>query len=107
MMRRKAHVEHAIRFVEDQHLEVVEHHVLALEMIDESPRSRYDDVDAGPQLLLLRLEGYTTVHRYHAEIGVSCVFVHALFDLNAEFARRRQDQCPCATRSVEQPVDDR
>ena len=67
-LRREAHVEHAIRFVEHEHLEIVEHDVLPLEMIDQPARRRDDDVDAGAQLLLLRIERHAAVHRHDAQM---------------------------------------
>ena len=105
-LRREAHVEHAVRFVEHQHLEIVEDDVLPLEMVDQSTRRRDDDVDAGAQLLLLRLDRHAAVDRGGVELGVPRVLLHALLDLDAELARRREDERSRAARTVEQSIDD-
>ena len=106
-LRREAHVEHAIRFVEHEHFEIVEHDVLPLEMVDQPARRRHDDVDAGAQLLLLRLERHAAVDRHDAQVGVARVLVNALFDLDAQFARRREHERAGAARAADQPLDDR
>ena len=48
-LRCKPHVEHAVGFVEDQYLEVVEADVASLHVIEQSPRSCNHDIDAASQ----------------------------------------------------------
>ena len=61
-LRREAHVEHSIRFVEYQNLEIVEHDILPVEMVDQPSGGGHHDVDSRAQLLLLRLQRDTAVH---------------------------------------------
>ena len=81
-LRREAHVEHAVRLVQHEHLEVVEHHVLPLEVVDQSARRRDDDVHAAAQLLLLRVERHAAVDRHHRDVGVRGVAAEALLHLH-------------------------
>jgi hypothetical protein len=106
-LRREAHVEHAVRLVQHEHLEVVEHHVLPLEVVDQAARRCDDDVHAAAQLLLLRVERHPAEHRRDGDRRMSGVFAKALVHLHAQLARRRQDERSRAPRSVHQPVDDR
>ena len=105
-LRREPHVEHAVGFVQHEHLEIVEHHVLPLEVIDQATGRRDDDVDAGAQLLLLRLDRHAAVHRHDAQCGVSRVLVHAFFHLDAQLARRREHQRARPLRTAEESIDD-
>ena len=52
--REEAHVEHAIRFVERQHLDGFEARRPALKVIDETAGCRHEDVRAAPERLDLR-----------------------------------------------------
>jgi hypothetical protein len=42
----EAHVEHAIGFVEDQHLDVLEHGLAGLQVVEQAARRRDQDVRA-------------------------------------------------------------
>ena len=53
-VRQKAHVEHPIGLVQDQVLNGIEIRVRAVQVIEQSSRSRDDDVDAPAERLLLR-----------------------------------------------------
>src|SRR5207249_295988 len=50
----EAHVEHAVRFVEDEDLETVERSMGILKMIEQPAGRRHQDVDALAERLLLR-----------------------------------------------------
>src|SRR5262249_41243778 len=55
----------------------------------------------------LRLDRHTAVDRRDAQLRVARVFVHALFDLHAELARRREHEGARATRAADELIDDR
>ena len=82
-LRCESHVEHAIGFVEHEHLEIIERHVLALEMIDETPWRRDDHVHSGAQLLFLRLQRNAAIHGGDRYRRVASVLPEARFDLDA------------------------
>ena len=82
-LRCESHVEHAIGFVEHEHLEIIERHVLALEMIDETPWRRDDHVDPCAQLLLLRIEWNAAIHRCHGNRCITSVLPETRLDLDA------------------------
>ena len=58
-LRREAHVQHPIGFVQHQNLEIVENDVLPFHVIEQSSRSRDDDIHSGAQRLRLGLEADT------------------------------------------------
>src|SRR5207237_4022769 len=105
-LRREPHVEHAIRLVEDQNLEVVENDVLALEMIDQPPGRRHDHVHSGSQLLLLWLERNATVDGCDRHRSISRVLPEARFHLNTQFARRRENGHSRSARTAGKSLDD-
>ena len=91
-LRRETHVEHAIRFVEHQNLEIIEDDVLPLHVIEQPARRRDNDIDALAELLLLRVQRHTAVDRDDPDLGMASVFLEALFDLNAKLASRSQNE---------------
>ena len=107
----EAHVEHAVRFVQDQHLEPRVVHGLVPHVIHQAARCRDDDVHAGAQRELL------LVHRHAAEDGdardgrVIREALHLVFDLHGQLARRREHERSRArrlrTRLVEEALQDR
>ena len=64
--RQKAHVGHAVRFVDDDSGDVVERDVATLDQVLEPTRRGYDDVDAAPQSLALRVVADPSVDREDA-----------------------------------------
>ena len=60
-LRRETHVEHSVRLVENENLEIVEDYVLAFHVIEQSSRRSDDDIDSLSQFFLLRLQRYTAV----------------------------------------------
>ena len=56
---------------------------------------------------LLRVERHASVYRCHVQFGASRVLVNALLDLHAQLTRGSEDESAGASRSVDQPIDDR
>jgi hypothetical protein len=106
-LRREAHVEHAVRLVEHQHLEIVEHDVASLEMVEQPAGRRDDDVDAVAQRLLLRLVGHAAEDRDHVELRVPAVVAEARLDLHAQLARRGEHEDAGAARAAVEAVHQR
>ncbi len=88
----EAHVEHAIRLVEHEDLDVTKIDGALLRMIEQPARCRDDDVDAAPQLVDLRIDADAAVDHGGLERHVLAVVLDALGDLRRELARRRQNQ---------------
>jgi len=89
----EAHVEHAIGFVEDEHLDVVEHGLAALQMVDQPARRRDQDVERPAQGLELRRIGNAADDRRDAHAGdMAAIDRGRLGDLQGELARRREDE---------------
>ena len=85
-LREETHVEHAVHFVEDEHLDFAEAHGGAVEVIDEAAGGGDDDVGAGGELLGLGAEADAAVEQGDLQAGVFAVFFELLGDLVGEFA---------------------
>lgn len=84
----KSHIEHPIRLIEDEYLDIAEVDELLIDEVKESPRSRDQDVDT-------RFEGFdlcalsdTTEYDRGTEIGMTTVGDDALTDLARELTSR-------------------
>src|SRR4051812_8852622 len=88
----EAHVEHAIRFVEDEDLEPRKIDVSLRDVVEEPPRGRDDDSRTRPQRTVLRLIADAAVDRHGPDPAVRAVGPDALLDLEAELAGRREDE---------------
>ena len=88
----KAHVEHAVGFVQDEDLDLAQVYRLLLHVIEQAPGRRDDDVDAAAQLLDLRLEAHAAVDHGGAKLHVLAVGAHALLHLHRELARGHEDE---------------
>ena len=63
----EAHVEHAVGFVEDEHLEPVEDRRAGAHVIHQPAGRRHDDRDAGRERARLRLHRRAAVHGHAAD----------------------------------------
>ena len=66
----KSHVEHSVRFVEDQHLEPGKARVGTAEVVEQAARCCDDHVDAAPECVLLRAHPHASED---ARAGERCV----------------------------------
>jgi hypothetical protein len=107
-VREKAHVEHAVRFVEHQHLEVVELCIREAEVVEQASGCGDQDVRAGPERVLLRSHGHAAENGGRGESRVHRELAGVLLDLGSQLAGRRQDESPRhATLLADQAVKDR
>ena len=88
----EAHVEHAVGFVDHQHLDAGEKQLAALEMIEQAAGRRDHDVGAAIDLGGLLVEGNAADQERHGEAVVLPERLEGLLDLGGEFARRLQDE---------------
>ncbi len=104
-------VEHPVRFVEYDDLDISQVVDALLVVIDEAAGRADQYVDAlGEQVALLVIIG-AAVDDQHLEIGALTQYLRVGVDLDRQFARRRDDQCqrardlarPCL-RTLQQPV---
>jgi hypothetical protein len=88
----ETHVEHLVRFVENEHLDRVERERPTTDVIQRTTWCRHDDIDAaleGTQLLRHRL---STVDRQNPHAEWSPVLMDGLGDLHRELARRNENE---------------
>jgi hypothetical protein len=88
----ETHIEHAIRLVENENLDLAEIDALVLHVIEEPAGCRNQDFDAGAHDCQLRLDVDAAENAGRAKARVLAVFLDRLFDLYRELARRREDQ---------------
>ncbi len=88
----EAHVEHAVGFVEHEHLDLPEVNALVFDVVEQPPRSGDEDLDAGADDLELRLDVDAAVDDGRAQLGVPAVGLDRVLDLDREFPGRGQDQ---------------
>jgi hypothetical protein len=91
---REPHVEHPVRLVEHQYLEVGRVHVTPPHVIEQAAGGRDDDVDAPPEGLRLRVHGDATVDGGRLDLAVASVGARAEQDLLGQLTRGNQDQRP-------------
>ena len=88
------HVEHPIGLVQHEDFQRVEAHRLSLEVIQQPPRGRHDDVHPAPQRQLLRTVPDTAEDDGGLEWKQRAVGLHRFADLRRQLARGGQDQRP-------------
>src|SRR5439155_15171228 len=76
----------------NEDLDLAQVYRLLLDVIEQAPGRRDDDVDAAAQLLDLRLEAHAAVDHGRAQLRVLAVGAHALLDLHRELARGHEDE---------------
>ncbi len=88
----EAHVEHAIRFVDDQNLDAGEQQLPALVLIEEAAGGRDQDIDAAGELHVLVVVGYAADQERQIELMIDAVFGEVILDLRRELARGLENQ---------------
>ncbi len=88
----EAHVEHAVRFVEDQDLDLRQIERALLREIEQAPGGRDENVAARAQRGDLRVDADAAEDLIGAQAQVLAVAARAVGDLGCEFARRREHE---------------
>ena len=105
----EAHVEHAVRLVEDEDADVGERDRLPLEVIDHAPGRRDDDRGASPEGAHLRAVRHAADDQRGLEAGPE--LLGPAVDLLGELTRRREHDgaaaWPTTARGSPQPLDER
>src|SRR5919108_244954 len=89
---RESHVEHPVRFVQHEHLEIIEDEVLSFEVIDESARGRDDNVHAAAQCRFLWAECDTPKDFGDAKTTMASVLLEAFPYLSCQLSRWCEDE---------------
>src|SRR5512143_1198584 len=80
-IRQKAHVEHAVRFVKNKHLQVRQVDRPLSDMVEQPAWTGNDNLDSGTQLLYLRIYADAAVDRYAPEARLLSQEANRLVDL--------------------------
>jgi hypothetical protein len=106
-VRGKSHVEHPVRLVEHQHLDLVQARGMLAMEIHQPARRRHDHVDALLQVLLLLPVAHAAVQDRVLQEREPPQVAEVLLDLEGQLARRLEDQRAQPGRLGHQPVQDR
>ena len=90
--RPEAHVEHAVRLVQHEHLDLREAHVLVLHEVDEAARGGHEQVAAALEVLDLAVELGAAHDDDRALAGPLADHTHDLLDLRRELAGGGDDE---------------
>ena len=90
----KTHVQHFVRLVKNQKINVSEFYFTSFGKVNESAGRSYNDLGRAVQLFELLTDVFAAVHRYNADFRqiLSIVF-QVVGNLYAKFSRGRQHQC--------------
>ncbi len=91
----ESHIEHPVGFIEDERLDARELDAVALEVVDQSSRGRYQNVVGARELPVLRRIGHAPIDANGLHLWqVLAVFRRFFSHLHGQFARGHQDQDP-------------
>ena len=90
--RKKAHVEHPIRFVEDEGFEAIQSHIALSHQVEQPARSGDEDIDASSQCPLLRCVANATDDDGLTQLEATTVGREALVNLLCEFPCRSENK---------------
>ena len=90
----KAHIQHLIRLVEHQKPGLVQAHGLALQMINQPPGCRHQDIHPPAQPFGLHRHRLPADHKADAQMGLAGKGEQGIGNLACQFPCRRQDQRP-------------
>ena len=88
----EAHVQHAVRFIQHQRLEIGEIDGLLGVQVQQTARRGGQDLDARGQAADLRVDLHATEYHGIAQLQVTGIGSDVLVDLRGQFTRRRDDQ---------------
>ena len=91
-IRDKAHVEHAVGFVDHQDLDAHQHDAATAEMIQQPTGGGDQHIDAAIKFSHLIIHRDAADQQRHVELVIDAVFLEALCDLCRQFTCRREDQ---------------
>src|SRR5689334_4815520 len=101
----EAHVEHLVRFVEDDDLNLRQRQRAATDVIERATRRRDDDIDAPAKRSKLLLDGLPAVYRKHTCSESLSIAMDCLRDLHGELARRHENDRAHVRRSRRRRAD--
>lgn len=88
----KSHIEHAIRLIEDEYLDVCESHMSLRDEIEETAWSSDQDIDSLSHTCDLLALSDSAKYHSRTESGMATVGIKTLFDLTRELTSRCEDE---------------
>ena len=88
----ESHVEHPVGFIQNKNADMAEIDVSLTHKVEESSRSRYENVDTLGEAVGLRPLPYPAENHRMAESGIASVRREGIADLDREFASRREHE---------------
>ncbi len=84
----KAHIEHAVRFIQHQHFHMGEIDRVLLRQVEQTARRRHQQIDAAAQLHHLRIDADAAEYHQRTQVQVFTVVADVFADLRRQFTRR-------------------
>ena len=91
-VRQKTHIQHAIHFIEDQNIHLLQSHRALFEQIEQPTRRRREDIDTAFEFVALFAVTHAPVHERDAQISEAAVIAKRGFDLRSQLAGRLDHQ---------------
>ena len=91
-LRTETHVEHAVRFVQDQRPDVVELGVTTLQVVDEPTRRGHDDLEPLGQCVILRAVLHAAEDGVATDVGALAQLLRIVRNLLCQFPGRAEHQ---------------
>ncbi len=88
----KAHIEHAVGFVQHQNFDVIQLHRVLVFQIQQTARRCHQHVHAAAQLHHLRVDADPAEHHQRANVEIAAVVTHVLANLRGQLAGWGEDQ---------------
>ncbi len=93
-LRKESHVEHAIRFVENENMNVIQFDRPLFQVINETARGRHDHVRLIAQHLLLKMHGRATDEHRGSKSDAASNLTNHFVGLDGQFAGWEHDEGP-------------
>ena len=101
----EAHIQHPVRFVDDEQFAAIEHDLAAFEQVHQAARSRDQDVNAFIQRLYLIAHLHAADEQRHLQIVLGTVFFKVFRHLCRQFAGRFENEGARHTRASASTVE--
>ena len=83
----EAHVQHAIRFIQHQHLQLLEPHRVLVVQVQQAPRSGHQDIHPFTQFHHLRVNLHTAKHHRRTQRQIGTIEGHVFRHLSRQYFR--------------------
>ena len=88
----KAHVEHAVSFIEDEDFNLIQLHCILMFQVQQTSRGCHQHINAATQFHHLRVNTHTTKHHQRTNVQVFAVITDVFANLRRQFTGRGKNE---------------